>query len=137
MEAMTPRNQDRMGHPTVGDDERIDLSAGDVARVRGQMQQADTAEAALDAVSAAQRLGEALVGGGRRQEARALYEAALGLAQERLGASHPATLTALHDLAVLCDATGDAARADRLWAEARAVLVDDSGHASTTAGGDQ
>lgn len=75
-------------------------------------------EAAVEAHQAAKMLAA----NGRREEAVALYERAVAIKQNVLGASHPEVATTLHNLALLLDTMGLADEAHARWAQARAVL---------------
>ena len=82
---------------------------------------------APDVAAAAQRVADELISSGRPDEATLVYRRLLEMARRVLGASHPMALTTLHNLAVLCDASGRASEAEALWAEARAAVAAQSG----------
>ena len=75
--------------------------------------------------ASAQRVADELISSGHRHEATVVYRGLLDMVRRVLGASHPTVLTTLHNLAVLCDASGQEAEAEALWAEARAALEAD------------
>ena len=84
-----------------------------------------SSDRAQDVAAAVQRAADELISSGHRDEATVLYRGLLDMARRVLGESHPTALTTLHNLAVLCDSSGQAAEAEALWAEARAALAAD------------
>src|SRR5688500_1535275 len=82
----------------------------------------ESADRAPDVAAAAQRVADELISSGHRDGATIVYRGLLEMARRVRGASHPTALTTLHNLAVLCDSSGQVAEAEALWAEARAAL---------------